>query len=794
MLKNYLRIAYRNLLRNKSYVIINTFGLGIALACCITSYLIVAFNVEFDDFHADEKVQNVYKVHSHFAEKDGKTFQQIMVPYPFGPAAAQDIAGIEKFTRYISWGGYMRNGDVAFSENISFADSTFFTMFDFPLTAGSHDAFRDKYSIFITEEMATKYFGEEEAVGKTLILNFANEKEIQVVVGGVVEKTPENNSFDFNCLMRIENFFEINSLDINDWGDWRDPSTFFVLTPATDPTSISKQFSKYIKVRNEVKTDVVVKEYKLEPFRAKFTYDDVRGTYVNLRTSFVPVLVFVSMAMMILLIACFNLTNTSIALTSKRLKEVGVRKAIGAARRQIVSQFLLETFITIVLSLIVGLICSQFLVPTFSEMWQLTFGWEDMNGVNIVITLLMLVFLASLLAGIYPAVFQSGFKPVLLLKGGVKFEGTNYLTRSLVALQFAISVIVLVGGVMFIRNTKFQERIDFGYDKDNILIVNIQSEKEFEALRDVVARNPKVTNIAVSDHHVNYNNYEFPILIDTTKYQCRLMGVGRNYCEVMGFKFLQGRSFNMDSKSDVDMGVIVNQSFVDKTGLTDPLDKVITVHENKRHIIGVIDNHVDNLYRSKDPEPFVFYPATPDALKIMLVKVESKADLGPMQKSVEKIWKELYPTKPFTSQFQEDVTMENMKRVNGNLQKIFLFLTLLGAILSGSGIYSLASLNIAKRTKEIGIRKALGASVRNVVLLLNKEFAIILTVAAILGGVAGFYLTSLLMDEIYAYHITVGVIPIVLCALAVFIVGILTTSSTIYKAAKSNPVDSLRTE
>jgi putative ABC transport system permease protein len=794
MFKNYLLIAYRNLRRNKSYVVINTFGLGIALACCITSYIIVAYNIEFDRFHDDDKVRNVYRVHSQFQERDGNSIQTVMAPYTLGPAAAQDIAGVEKYMRFISGGGYMRSGDNAFSENIAFVDSTFFSMFEFPLISGRHESLKDKHSIYLTEEMAKKYFGDDEALGKTMILNFANEKEVDVVVAGVFQKFPLNNTFVFGSLMRIENYFDINNLDINDWGDWRDPSTFIALAPSADPRHISKQLAKYVPVRNLARTDAVVQEYRLEPFKGNVTEDEIRGSYVNMRTGFVPVLVFCSMALIILLIACFNLTNTSIALTSKRLKEVGVRKAVGAARRQIVSQFLLETLITMVLAMIVALICAQFIVPAFTLMWNLPFRFSEMSGINLVIMLLGLIFLASLLAGSYPALFQSGFKPVSLLKGSIKIEGTNALTRSLVALQFALSVIVLVAGVMFIRNTRFQENIKLGYDKDNILIVNIQSDKEYEAIRNVAERNAKVTNVAVSDHHVSNNNYENPVLIDTMKYQSRLMGVGKNYCEVMGFTFLEGRSFDMDNKSDVEEAVIVNKAFVDKTGLKNPIDQVITVHDKKKRIIGVIDTHVDNLYRSKDPEPFVLYAALPDVYKIVLIKVANKDDLGELQKSIEKSWKELFPSKPFISQFQNNLVMDNLRRLNGNLQKIFLFLTVLGGVLSASGIYSLASLNIARRTKEIGIRKALGASVRNVLLLLNREFMILLSIAMLLGCAGGYYLTLLLMDEIYAYHVVIGIIPVLLCGLAVFAIGILTTSSTIYRAAKANPVDSLRTE
>ncbi len=794
MLKNYLLIAYRNLRRNKSYVIINTLGLGIALACCITSYIIVAYNIEFDSFHDVDKVKNVYKVHSHFQERDGTTSQSVMAPYTLGPAAAHDIAGIDKFMRYISGGGYMRSGETAFSENIAFVDSTFFSMFDFPLKSGRHESLKDKHSIYLTEEMAKKYFGEEEALGKTLILNFMNDKEIQVIVAGVFKKFPLNNTFVFGSLMRIENYFDINNLDINNWGDWRDPSTFVTLAPSADPQHISKQLAKYVPVRNQVKTDALVREYRLEPFKGNATEDEIRGSYVNLRTGIVPVLVFCSMALIILLIACFNLTNTSIALTAKRLKEVGVRKAVGAARRQIVSQFLLETVITMILAMVVAFICAQFIVPAFTQMWNLPFKFSEMSGLNLIIMLLGLIFVASLLAGSYPALFQSGFKPVLLLKGRIRIEGTNALTRSLVALQFALSVIVLVAGVMFIRNTKFQENIKLGYDKENVLIVNIQSDKEYEAIRNVAERNSKVTHVGVSDHHVSYNNYENPVLIDTMKYQSRLMGVGKNYLEVMGFSFLQGRSFDMDNQSDLTEAVVVNKAFVDKVGLADPIDQVITIHDNKKRIIGVIDTHVDNLYRSKDPEPFVLYGAQPDAYKIVLIKVANKDDLGEVQKSIEKSWKDLFPSKPFNSQFQSDLVMDNLRRLNGNLQKIFLFLTVLGGVLSASGIYSLASLNIARRTKEIGIRKALGASIQNVLLLLNREFMILLGCAMLLGCAGGYYLTLLLMDEIYAYHVVIGIVPVLLCGICVFAIGILTTSSTIYRAAKANPVDSLRTE
>jgi ABC-type antimicrobial peptide transport system permease subunit len=481
-------------------------------------------------------------------------------------------------------------------------------------------------------------------------------------------------------------------------------------------------------------------------------------------------------------------------MTAKRLKEVGVRKAIGAARAQIVSQFLLETILTITMSLIVGLLMAQIIVPAFVNMWKLPYNLKDLSGLNLFIALIMLVFLTALLAGIYPALFSSKFKPTVLLKGTVKIKGTNFLTRTLVALQFALSVIVLIGGVVFIQNTKFQEQIKFGYDKDMIITVALKGEREYDAMQAAIAGNPKIISVGVSDGNLGNSSYQTPVRIDTGEYNVQAAGIGKNYLETMGLSLVEGRMFNLENANDQDGAVIVNKAFVEKTGLVkDPIDKVVTLHDIRRRIVGVVENHIDNLYRAKEMEPFIFYPAGKNQYVNLVVKTEHD-NLPEIQKYLEKVWKELYPTKPFESKYQEELVLAGSRELNTNLEKIFLFITILGGFLSASGIFALASLNIAKRTKEIGIRKALGASVNNIVGLLNREFAIILAIAAVLGSAGGYFLTDALLGQIYKLHIPVGVLPVVLCAGFIFAIGILTTSSTIFKAAKTNPVDTLRSE
>lgn len=793
MLFNYLRVAIRNLRKNKSYVIINTLGLGIALACCITAYLLLAYNIEFDSFHRDKKVSGIFKFHTLSKEKDGSVARDVQAPIVMIPIAKDEISGIERYTRFLYGGGALYYGDKAFNEGIAFADSAFFDLFDYPLVAGNHRFFHDRNSIFITEKVAEKYFGKEDPIGKLMVFTSGDETEIEVLVGGVVKKFPTNNTFIFDILMRMEHFMEMNKIRDDDWSDWRNPATFVQLSSADNAAQVSGQFSKYIPNRNKLRTDMVVESYELVPFKSNFSNDELRYNWVAHRIGAEPLVIFGAMAALILLIACFNLTNTSIAMAGKRLKEVGVRKSVGATRQQVVSQFLFETLLLITISVLVGLLMAQVIVPTFISMWNLPYGLGDLNGINLFVALVILVFLAALLAGMYPALYSSKLKPTALLKGTVKTKGTNGLTRTLVAVQFALSVVVLIAGVVFIQNARYQDQIKFGYDHERVIVVSVAGERECEALEKAILSNPKILSVGVSDGSIGRNTYQTPVRVDTGEYKVQALGVGKNYFETMGLRFALGRPFDLENESDQQEGIIVNQAFVDGIGMVDPIDQVVVLHNVRRRILGVIENHIDNLFRSKDPEPFVFYPAAKHQYITLLVKTE-RSDLAATQKYLESTWKEIFPGKPFESQFQQDILLMGSKMMNGNMKKIFFFITILGGLLSASGIFALASLNVIRRTKEIGIRKTLGASVNNILGLMNREFVIVLLLAAILGSVGGYYATNTLLGILYAYHISVGMLPVILSAIFIFGIGILTTSATILKAARSNPVNSLRTE
>lgn len=793
MFRNFLRIALRNLWKNKSYVIINTLGLGIALACCITAYLVLAFNIEFDEHIDDEQVSGLFRVHTDFNSPNGTLAMHISAPLAMGPAMLQDFAGIEQQTRYVFNQGFVRYEEKSFNEGVFFADSVLFDMLPFKVLKGNIRSFKNLNTVILEETTAEKYFPSEDPVGKVLTFNFPNQTEIKAVVGAVTAKVPVNSSVSFHMLMRIEHFMDIYSLSNSEWGDWRDPG---ILVSLKDPKQAVKYpglFDQYVPLRNKLKEDAKVVSFHLEPFKKPVSQDEVYWSQFNVRMSAMPIIVFVSMAVMILLIACFNLTNTTIATTARRFKEVGIRKVTGASRLQIIMQFMFEMAITILLSLIAGLIIAPFIIEEFADMWNLQYDFSDLNGLNLLIALLSLGFVASMVAGLYPALKNSGFQPVYLLRGKVRIKGHNFVTRILVAMQFALSVIVLINGIVFIQNTKFQDGIDYGFALDEVLTVFIQDESEYKILNSRVTADPRVINTAISHHQLGMSSYPFPVKVDNEEYQTQHIEVGERFFETMDMQLVEGRFIDFNRATDEIGAIVVNEEFIKHTGIKDPLNAYVHVRDQKRKVVGVVKNHIDNLFRSSKPEPFAFYPSKRNEYQIMLVKGQ-KEDLPAIKTAVEEIWKEEFPNKPFQAELQDELTRGELRHTNTNLKKIFIFLTILGGLLSATGIFALASLNVEKRTKEIGIRKALGGSVVHILRLLSREFAFILGFAALIGCGGGYYLSKLLMDSIYALHVPIGLFPLIMAAVVIVLVGLISTGFTILRAARANPVRSLRYE
>ena len=378
MIKNYLKIAIRNLLKNKTYLVINSLGMGVAIACCMAAYLLVAFNIEFDSFFDDSRTKNITKVLTHLEHQNGEHYQNLVAPLVMGPISSEGISGVKRYSRFGSDGASMGDGDKVFSERLNFVDSSFFDMFEFKLVFGSFLNIHNQHSIFLSDRMAEKLFGDEDPTNKPLTVNIRN-REMEMFVGGVFERPPLNSSFFMEAVTRMENFITVYDVGPNEWEEWREATLFLELEDIGQSSAVQEQLNKYVSIRNEAKKDTKTTSYELLPFNETMYEDEANWSYVVNKIPLFPVLIFVTLALIILLIACFNLTNTTIALTIKRLKEIGIRKVVGAKRSQVVIQFLFEMTITIFISILVGLAMSTVIVPEFATMWGLQYGIEDLN-------------------------------------------------------------------------------------------------------------------------------------------------------------------------------------------------------------------------------------------------------------------------------------------------------------------------------------------------------------------------------------------------------------------------------
>jgi putative ABC transport system permease protein len=790
MIHSYLTIAFRQLLKNKRYLVINTLGMGIAIACAMTSYLLIAYNIEFDSTIDEDRVKNIVKVVHHRREANGDPFKELVAPISLGPVASQEVAGITRFSRFFSDGGYVSYDEKGFHETIFFADSAFLDMFLPELVSGSYKSFSEN-SIFLSEKYALKYFGDEDPIGKTMEVAI-NNKPMRVIVGGVLRKVPFNSTFAENLLMRAENYLSIYDLKDNDWATVHTASLLFELKDLTLANTIADQFKKYTAVHNTARPQVKSQRYELLPFLANLSPNDVRQSDLHLRIPFIALGIFMTLGGIVMLIACFNLTNTTLALSMRRLKEIGVRKVSGSTRFQIASQFFIEITLTVAIAVVAGFGMSLYIIPEFAAMWQLSFGVPELNRVNILITLMILLFCSALLAGVYPALFSSKQNPVVLFKGGRSPGGTNLFTRSLLVIQFSLSIVVLICGTVFTQNAAYQSTISFGYDKDKIITALIQGPQEAEALMDAITSNSKIEAVSPSVHHFAFiNAYEKPATIDSHDLNVALYEVGENYFETIGLQLISGRTFN-DSDTAGIASVVVDESFVKRNNLTQPLESKIIVGDKPMKIIGVVSDHLTDL-ESDNTENYAYTLARPDQYQILVVRAESST-LKETQQYIHTQWKKIFPGKPLRTDLQEDILYEQADIMNRNLSQIFLFMTVLGCLLSVSGLYSMASLNMHRRMKEISVRRVLGASMTNILKLVNTEFAIILVVAMLLGGAGGYALSNALLSDLFAQHIGVSVFVMVMCGIFVFIVGMTATSITIWNAASANPVEKLKSE
>jgi putative ABC transport system permease protein len=798
MFRNYFTTAVRNLFRNKIYSFINILGLSLGLACAMLIILYIKDETSFDRFHAN--VNNIYRIATEEVAPDGSIKNKMGITGIFqGPRFTANVPAIKSFSRYVESYRDMQTGTEVQSQQIFSVDSNFLSMFSFQVIEGNlKTALLLPHSLVISEAEAKKHFGNAEALNKTMMVK-EQDKFVPYTVTAITKNCPQNSSIKFDMLMPI-NIAKEDAADINNWFNFY-LSTFVVLDPKANVKSTEALMQKVyesdakesIKMMAE-KFDAKNKQlYSLQPFTDMHLSKELPADNgLNGASNPVYSYILTGIAIFILLIACINFVNLTIARSIKRAKEIGIRKVVGGNRKQLIIQFLGESFILCFIAFAFALLIVQLTLPVFNQLSNKALALSYLFDAKLITGYLILFLLTGLLAGFYPALVLSNYNPVQTLYSRFQLAGKNYLQKSLVVLQFALASFLIISTFTIYSQFNYLTTEKLGYDDSNLIMINKNNlkENEFALLKNELLKNPSIISVAprnsgtwgtvakVNGDSVIGFNYELS---------------DESYIPLLKIPVIQGRNFSADFPSDSTQSVIVNEAFVKKAGWKDPIGKEINFwyrNNEKYKVVGVVkDYHYESLSQKIGPE--LFSARMKDRLGMVLIKIKPNSEASCLQ-HIQKIFKSLFPYVPYTYKFKDQENLKNYE-AEGKWKQIMLFSAVLTIFISCIGLFGLSVLSAEKRTKEIGIRKVLGASVSNVATILSTDFLKLVFIALFISIPLAWIAGNKWLEN-YPYRITLHWAMFLIAALLVILVAIATVSFQAIKAAIANPVKSLRTE
>ncbi len=792
MLQNYFRIAARVLLRNKLYVAINLTGLGFALACCIWSYLNYDYRYHFDEVHRNTEA--IYRLNS-MRKVDGGTQPWAVTPLPLAEAVARDQSGVARFTRLYSTGATVKRREHVFREKVHYADRTLFSFFSLPLSTGSLADFADGRSLVMGEACAKKYFGAESPIGKELTLVDATGTEAVFTVRAVLATPPRNSSFQFDLLASLDFALATGQIGANDWRNPNLVTTFVELKGTGAVEAVARGLQAYAPRHNAVRGDWQVAGFYPQPFHELATTSDVdfanfvHGSPLETNPRGVVVIVPAVMSLFILLITCFNFTNISVAFAGNRLKEIGIRKVLGGVRTQLVGQFMTENLILSFTAAVLAFGFVQALLPALNGWMGLQLApdparpalWVFLGG---------LPMLTALVSGLYPAVYLSGFQPIAVLKGKTTIGSGSRFTRLLLTAQLGLSCLALVVGLVMTRNAYYQREADFGYDLEGVAVTEVDNERAFTALSQVIAQHPQVRGVGGAAQHLGESSYPATLKGESQALKAQVAHVGgQAYLDAMGVGLVRGRHFH-DGPADREASVLVNQTLANALHLKEPVGRQIQLDGKYLTIVGVVNDYKEFGLHGLVP-PCVLRPAAPNEFKYLIVNARPE-HLAGVNRHLQAAWRKVAPGVPYQGFLQTELVAKE-RYLNEGFKSVAFFLAVVTLLLSASGLFALVSLDILRRRKEIGLRKILGASVWQVVALINGSFARIMLVAFGVGSLLAFLLVDkLIFRFIYVYHPPIGAGAF--AATLAIMAGACgaTIGWKVYRSATANPAGALR--
>ncbi|MFC1564395.1 ABC transporter permease [candidate division KSB1 bacterium] len=789
MYRNYIKIALRNIKNYKGYSAINILGLAIGIACCTLILLWVRNETNFDSFH--ENKDNLYRV----------TQEGISVTCAaLAPALKEEIPEIALSSRYrtigtrlVKYGGSSFSGD-----KISLVDPDFFRMFSFPLVSGDPETvLNEPFSMVLTEETAEKYFGDENPIGKVLLVD----SRFSLTVKGVIKNIPRNSHMQFDILTRFDFLNDLWGEDITSWTSNSHLSYIQLIDYSRPEAATDKINDVYFRHNPNA-------SHKLRLFPVTEIYLSKMPQWIDVEPgSYTYVYVFSIIALFILLIACINFMNLSTARSIKRAKESGVRKVVGARKADLIKQFYGESIISTLFAFILAFIIIIAALPVFNNLSGKQLGISSLGNLYVIAGLFLIAIFTGVLSGSYPAFYLSSFKPANVLKtstlGGT--AGKSLIRKILVIVQFVLTIFLIIGTTVIYRQLDYIRSQELGYDRENIITMPATYSllRQISAAGQEIAKNPDILGVTISG--------TLPGIMETTTSKMTWDGKDPDefirfesiiadlaFLETFNLKIVEGRYFSRDHMSELRNGVVVNETAVRTMGIVDesPLGKEISnipgyssFHSDKVRIIGVVkDFHSRSFHHEIAPLILIYSPYANDNLSIRIrdgKTAETITFLGD-------IWKRFVPDYPFEYRFFDE-RINDLYKAEQRMGKLLNYFTIIAIFISCLGLLGLAAFTAQQRTKEIGIRKTFGASVSGILLLISKEFIILVLTAIVIAWPLSYYVSHKWLER-FAFRAEPAVWIFIAAGLLTLVVAFLTVSFQAFRAAQAKPVDSLRYE
>jgi putative ABC transport system permease protein len=788
MLKNYFLVTLRSLLKNSTYSLINISGLSIGIVCTLLILLWVYDELSYDRFMP--KADRLYQVWVN-AEFDGKINSWNSMPLPTAEAMKTESASIVNATS-TDWGGQhlLTVGDKGINKQGLFAGEEFLSMFEYPMVKGDpRTALAEPYSIVITESTAKAMFGDQDPINQ--IIRLDNQDDLKVT--GVLKDVPKNSNFQFDALFPWKLYLTRPWVknDIDNWGDFSFQSYVELRDPADE-----------VEVENKIKD--ILKRHKEDGFPTQvFLHPLLRW---RLHSSFengkeaggiiVYVQMFVAIAIFILVIACINFMNLSTARSERRAREVGIRKSVGSQRKEIIFQFIGESFFISFIAFAIALGVTHILLPFYNDLVekQLTI---DYTSTQFWIFAVGLISFTGFIAGSYPAFYLSSFQPVKVLKGKVQVGKKGSLPRKvLVTLQFGFSILLIIGTIVIFEQIQLVKNRNLGYNQENLVSVNITSElaKNYDVLKEELLQSGVVSAVTRSNSkitQINSNNFlGWPGKPEEKRVIFATIAADYDYAKTMGIKVLEGREFSEDFKSDT-MAILVNKAAINLMELKDPIGTQLELWGQKRELVGILDDALmGSPYRPIGPMFVILHKSWSNSISMRLAATN---DVTASLKKVEEIFRRHNPAYPFEYSFADVDFAKKFKQINliSSLGTIFATLAI---FITGLGLFGLAAFTAEQRTKEIGIRKVLGASVSGLVTLMSKDFSRLVIIAFLLCAPLSWWLLDWYLEETYEYRVDVPWWALPVTGVIALTFALIIVATQAFRAATANPVNSLRNE